>query len=314
MYRPYRYGWVVASHGHLRACSSVSDRVLVWALRVVWATLPVTAGPALSEALNGHREVRSVASVAMWAVWAGVVVATLVAHPVSLTVVRITAPAAVAAALAAAVEGHASGVAASLALVATSAAAVVTFIPNIAVAYVNGPAYPNERRYPLAPPGPLLLGPLELAWLLMAGLPSVAVLALADHRWIAGTIAAVLSVAAVPVLGRAMHTLSRRWVVFVPAGLVLCDPLNLLDPVLFPRAVVERLGPAPAGSDSLDLTQRAAGLALELVLTEKVPMVRVKPGRRSGEAGTSARLLFTPTRPGAVLADAARRRLPVDLA
>ncbi len=81
--------------------------------------------------------------------------------------------------------------------------------------------------------------------------------------------------------------------------------------MLFTRAVIERLAPAPAETDSLDLTQRATGLALELVLTEKVPMVRTQPGRRKGDAGASARLLFAPSRPGAVLAEARRRRFPV---
>ena len=56
----------------------------------------------------------------------------------------------------------------------------------------------------------------------------------------------------------------------------------------------------PAGSDSLDLTQRAPGLALELVLWEKVSLVLVRPGRLAGDSGSSARLLFTPTRPGLV--------------
>jgi hypothetical protein len=37
----------------------------------------------------------------------------------------------------------------------------------------------------------------------------------------------------------------------------------------------------------------------------------MKPGTRGGESGSSARLLLTPTRPGAVLADAAGRRVPV---
>jgi hypothetical protein len=137
------------------------------------------------------------------------------------------------------------------------------------------------------------------------------VLLLAERRWAGGIVVAVICVPVVALLGRAMHTLSRRWIVFVPAGLVLHDPLSLEDPVLFTRAVIERLAPAPAEADSLDLTQRATGLALELVLTEKVPMVRTQPGRQKGDAGASARLLFAPSRPGAVLAEARRRRFPV---
>jgi hypothetical protein len=93
--------------------------------------------------------------------------------------------------------------------------------------------------------------------------------------------------------------------------MVLHDPLTLLDPALFPRKTIETLRPAAADSDSLDLTMGALGLTLELILTEKIPMTRTKPGKVFGEQGASARLLFTPTRPGQVLAEATRRRVPV---
>jgi hypothetical protein len=112
------------------------------------------------------------------------------------------------------------------------------------------------------------------------------------------------------VLARALHGLSRRWIVFVPAGMVLHDPMALTEPVLFEKRVIETIRPAPADTDSLDLTQGAPGLALELILLEKVPMTLAKP-RRRGQPGASARLLFTPTRPGLVLREAATRRVRV---
>jgi hypothetical protein len=289
----------------------VSARVFAWGLRLTWATLAFTTGPALSAALQHHGGVRTAASAALWTAWAAVLVATLVAHPVSLTLIRVAAPAAVAASLAAAGEGHSSVVALGLALAWSGATAAVAFLPRTAMICVNGPAYPNERRFPLATPGALLLGPIEVAWTAIVGLPAAAVLWLAARQWVWGGLATVAGIAAVAVGGRALHGLARRWIVFVPAGLVLHDPLSLVDPVLFGRRVVERLRPAPAGSDSLDLTQHAAGLALELILTEKVPMVVVIPGNRRGETGASARLLFTPSRPGAVLAEARSRRFPV---
>ena len=182
----------------------------------------------------------------------------------------------------------------------------VAFAPAIGVACVNGPAYPNERRFLLRPPGPLLAGPLPLAWAAGGG----------AGRWRAcccwppgsGWSAAPLLVVGAPVavvLARSLHSLSRRWVVFVPAGVVLHDPSTLADPVLFRgRRWHRRCDRPPADTDSLDLTQRAPGLAIELLLREKVPITLVQPGRRGGEPGTPARLLFTPTRPGAVLAEA----------
>jgi hypothetical protein len=275
--------------------------------------MPFAAGPVLAAGLAHHATVRTVASIALWVLWTAALVATLVPHPISLTVVRIFAPAAAGAVVAAVVEGHSTTAAALIGLAGATVVSVVAFLPEIAAACVNGPAYANERRYPLAVPGALLLGPLELAWAILVGLPTGALLLLAARQWIVGSILTLLSVGAVVGLGRALHGLARRWVVFVPAGIVLHDPMTLIDPVLFQRSVIEHLGPAPAGTDALDLTHGAPGLALELHLKEEVPVVRRTPPHRRGEAGASARLLFTATRPGAVLAEARRRRLPVAL-
>jgi hypothetical protein len=290
----------------------MARRIFPWVLRAVWALLPLTAGPVLAAGLDGRSgPVQVVASVGLWASWALVLVATLAPHPAGLTALRLLAPAGVVAVIVSIVVGDPSTAAAFVGVVGMGAAGALAFAPETGSLFVNGPAYPNERRYLLRVPGALLLGPLVLAWAICVGGPAAGVLLLAARQWVAGVIVLVLSSGACFVLVRALHGLSRRWVVFVPAGVVLHDPMTLADPVLFQRRVIEALRPAPAGSDSLDLTQRAVGLALELLLKEKVPMVLVRPGNRAGEAGASARLLFTPTRPGAVLRDADARRLPV---
>jgi hypothetical protein len=293
----------------LRPCRTVSSRLFPWVVRAAWAALPLTAGAAFSESLHHHTG-RTTLSAVLWVTWAASLLATLAPHPISLTFLRTIGPAAVIAAVAAAAEGHPSTPAAAAAVAWTAVCAVLVFVPMTAMGCVNGPAYPNERRYPLATPGALFLGPLEVAWAAATGLPAAAILLLAAHRWVAGAIVAVVGAPLAFLLARSLHGLSRRWVVFVPAGLVLHDPLSLVDPVLFERKVIERLAPAPAETDSLDLTQRAPGLALELVLKEKVSMARVVP-RHEPLEGASARLLFTPSRPGAVLAEAERRHLPV---
>lgn len=287
-------------------------RLYPWLIRAGWLALPFGAGPAYGAAVHLHSEpVRLAATVVLWAGWAVVLLGTLVPHPLGLTALRLCAPAALVAAAAAAAGGSPSGLAMAAAVGLTGADVVLAYAPPTGALYVNGPAYPNERRYPLRPPGPLLLGPLELAWVVVVGAPVAAILLLAAKAWVAGAAVVVLGLPAALVLARSLHGLARRWVVFVPAGMVLHDPLALLDPVLFPRATIEALRPAPAGSDSLDLTMGALGLAIELVLREKVPMTRTRPGRRGGEEGASARLLFTPTRPGQVLAEASQRRVPV---
>ncbi|MBV9935221.1 MAG: hypothetical protein JO367_13030 [Actinobacteria bacterium] len=279
------------------------DRLHPWLLRAAWAVLPFTAGPGLASALDGWAHpARTVAAAGLWAGWGLVLVATLVPHPIALTVLRIGAPAAVAAAAAAtSVLGTASAV----------VALVFAFAPATGVWSVNGTAYPNERRFPLRVPAWLLIGPLPLAWALAVGGPTAGALLLGEKQWVAGAIVAVVGVTLAVVLVRALHGLSRRWVVFVPAGLVVHDHLALRDPVLFMREMIETLGPAPADTDALDLTLGAPGLALELNLFEKVPMTLAPRGRRRGEEGASALLMFTPTRPGAVLEEARRRRIRV---
>jgi hypothetical protein len=252
--------------------------------------------------------VRTVASVGLWSVWAVTACATLVPHPVSLTVLRIVAPAAVVTAVwATAQDGVDTAGSGAVAVAASLVALVLAFLPETGIVFVNGSAYPNERRFPLRVPAPLLLGPLLLAWALTAGAPAAAALALAAGEWVAGSALLVLAIIAVAVLGRALHGLSRRWVVFVPAGLVLHDAMSLVDPVLFPKAQIASIDLADAETDALDLTQRSLGLAVEVALKEEASLVLSKPGDRVGPTVPAQRVLFTPTRPGRVLAEARER-------
>jgi hypothetical protein len=159
----------------------------------------------------------------------------------------------------------------------------------------------------------LLAGPIEVAWAITVGAPAAGALLLAAEAWAAAAIVLVLGLPAAFILGRSLHGLSLRWVVFVPAGVVLHDPLSLVDPVLVERKLIATLRPVAHHADTsgLDLTQRAPGLALELVLREPVMMTLVKPGTIGGESAGAARLRFTPTRPGQVMREAQERRVPV---
>lgn len=287
---------------------ATTRRLFPWVVRAAWAALPLAAGPALAAALHPRSvPVRTLASLALWAGWAVAVCATLVPSPVALTVLRLGAPAAVGAAAATWVAGYPSAPASGAALLA----GLVAFAPETGLLFVNAAAYPNERRFPLRAPGPLLLGPLELAWILALGGPAAGALLLATRRWLLGGLVLAAAGPASVVLVRALHGLARRWLVFVPAGLVLHDPITLADPVLFRRQAVASLRPATEGTDALDLSQRALGLALEVALREDVSVTLVTPGRRPGRSTTVRNVLVSPTRPGAVLAEARARRLPV---
>lgn len=280
-----------------------------WPVRAVWLVLPLVTGPAIGAALDeASRPVQVVASVGAWAAWATVLVATLVPTTVSLTALRVAAPSAVVAALAALVaEG--TEPATVLGLVGALVAALVALAPETAEAFVDGSSYGDERRLPLRTPVGLLAGPVELAWLAVVAGAATGPLLLAAEQWVAGAVALAVGLPAAVWGARVLHTLARRWLVFVPTGLVVHDPLTLLDPVLLRRNRVASLGPAPADSDARDLTGGAPGLALEVRFTEPVELLPAAPRGATAALVEVPAVLVTPARPGRVVDEARRRRL-----
>jgi hypothetical protein len=282
-----------------------------WPLRVLWAMLPLTSGAAFGASLDTTATpFRTTCTLALWAIWAVTLMASLVPRPSTLTVVRIVAPAAPLAAIWATAAGDVSTVSTIAALLSTLAAAAAALHPVTGDAFVDGSSYGNERRMALRPPGPLLLGPIELAWLAVVAGLAAGPLLLAAEQWVAGALALVVGAPVAGLSARALYGLARRWIVFVPNGLVLHDPMAVSDPVLLPRASMKRLGPAPADTGALDLTQGALGLALEIDLDDPVRLVQAKGGS-AGEIEETTAILFTPSRPAALLTEAAKRRVPV---
>jgi len=280
------------------------------AVRIAWFALPLTAGPALADALSdASTPVQVVASILAWAAWGGIAVAVLVPRTVSLTALRIGAPAALAVAVVSTVRAGDIGPAEIVAIAWTALlAALVLFVPVVTDVFVDGSSYGPELRMALRTPAPLFLGPVELAWLVVVAGIVAGPLLLAAKAWALGAIAIAIAAVAVRPAARSLHQLSRRWLVFVRNGFVLHDPLTLADPVLFPKQEVRSLGPAPADAegDATDLTGRALGLALELRLAEAIKIGVIEGRGRSASIDTD-RLLFTPARPGALLSEARER-------
>jgi hypothetical protein len=284
------------------------ERLGPWPARLTWFALPLLAGPSVGDALDGaSAPVQAVSAVGLYGGWAAVLVATLVPATVSLTVLRLAAPTAVLVTAVAAAAGGVTG-ADVLAVSATVVALLAALWPVTGQTFADGSAYGDERRWPLRPPGTLLAGPVPLVWAVVVAGVAAGPLLLAARVWVAGAAALVVGAAAVWWGVRVLHTLARRWIVFVPAGLVVHDPLVLAESVLVPRATLRALEPAPADTAALDLTRGAFGLALEITLTEPTPVL-VRRGRGATEAVTTGRLLVTPTRPGALLTAARQRRL-----
>jgi hypothetical protein len=201
-----------------------------------------------------------------------------------------------------------------VALAGTALAAGLAFTPAVGYRFINGAAYGEERRYPLRVPPALLLGPVPLAVVLLAGGVVAGPLLLADRHWIAGAVALVVAVPLVRAAARSVYALSQRWAVLVPAGIVLKDPLTIVDPVLFPREKIASLRPLPfpaaPAEDILDLRLGAVAGSLVLELTEDAQLYRSTGRQRGGEAVRARRLAFSPRRPDVLLSEAATRKKP----
>jgi len=292
--------------------------VRVWLLRAVWLTLPVTAGQAASDALSGWGDApRVVATVLLWLAWGAGSVAVLAPRPVGLTVLRAVAPAYAILAVVVAVTGDTGTLAGVGAVAATFLAAMLAADSEIALLAVNSVAYGEERRFPLRIPPGLFLGPLPLARALLAAGITAGPLLIADEQYVLGAIALVVGVPTVALAARAVHTLSSRWMVLVPAGVVVVDPLTLADPVLLVRALVRTLRSVPGGSavpaGTADLRLGATLGTLAIVLAEEADLSRSSPGRGGVETVLADGVLVAVVRRDELLRAAARRRVRVEV-
>lgn len=280
------------------------ERLELWPLRAVWLLLPFTAGATLGAALSSTEpSFHTPVSIALWAIWGCTLVATLVPLPTTLTAVRIVMPASVVAVLWASFSLLADDVdlgavdAAGLALTLVAGGLALTAL--VGDLFVDGASYGTERRFLLRVPGPLLFGPLELAWAATVAGAVTGPLLLADEQWLVGVIATLVGGAVCVFAVRALHGLHRRWIVFVPAGFVVHDLMAMQEPVLVPRNYVRALAPALADTTATDLTQRSRGLAVEADLLR--PVTVAMAGRDAADLIELSSFLFAPARPGALL-------------
>ncbi|MBI2168506.1 MAG: hypothetical protein HYU28_03250 [Actinobacteria bacterium] len=289
-----------------------NERLLLWTLRVLWLGLPVALAPPLASALEpwtGPED--AVAEALAWAAWGAGVVAVLAPRPAGLTGVRLLGPLSLGVAVA-----TTPGRDLADALPALVHALLVTGLcltPEVAGPFVNGGAYGDERRSPLRSPPAVRFALAPLATLLVGAALAAAPLLLASERWGAGVLALLAGVPVVAVLGRSLHALSRRWLVFVPGGVVVHDPLTLAHPILLPRDHLGALGPPPEPwpGDAVDLRLGARGGELAASLTQPLPVPVVGRNRREVDVAQAAAVIVSLARPGAALREAARRRLPI---
>lgn len=281
-----------------------------WLLRVATVATGATV-PLLGERLDAISSGTAlIASVALWVSWAIVLLSVLVPSPISLTALRLVAPThlALTSILAVGALVDDTEARAVLAVVPILVTTIVAMSADVGSSFVQSSAYGDEFRVPLLPP-PTFIVVLVASWLVWIASLVVGSIALTREAWVAGGILVAFGVALTAILPRRYHRFARRWLVVVPAGLVLHDHVVLAETAMFPRASVRAVEIARRDADAADLSgrSRGPGLSVELLDFETVVLAPT-PNQPGGSALHVKTWWVRPSRPGRVVSAWARRR------
>ncbi|MFZ9630307.1 MAG: hypothetical protein ACO3C1_13275, partial [Ilumatobacteraceae bacterium] len=255
----------------------LSPPTALWATRVLWVASAVSTAIALDGA--EHLAGSGTLAVAWWAIVGAVLVALVVPGCLALTAIRAVAPALLPSVAALLVSTSSSedastgtSLAACAAVVCLAAACAVALSAEFGEAMVQASAYGHERRLPLRVPAAATIA-IGATWCLWALLVTATSLVVAADQRLAGAAVAVVALAAGAVLWRTYHRFALRWLVLVPAGLVVHDPVVLGETlmVLRPNVVGARLAPSDTGA--ADLTGPAPGFAVEVSVRDAAPVL-----------------------------------------
>ena len=291
--------------------AALSPRTFLWTLRLTTIATAALVGLAMASAADGRAKGAGVpATVAWWLVVAALVVALVVPGALGLTLVRMLGPLGAVAGggtLACGADAAVAVPALALGLITS----VVAFSAEAGEAMVQGAAYGDEQRFPLRIPAAFLL-PVAVSWLVWAGAFVAGLLLLGARAWVPGTVLMAVAVGGGWLLLGRLHRFARRWLVVVPAGVVLHDHVVLAETLMVPRANVRRCGLALADTQAADLTGPASGHAIEVTVGEMVtPLFAVTRAAPKGRAIHAAAILIAPSRPGRALQALAAAKLPV---
>ena len=278
-----------------------------------WALTPFSLGAAIDSALTEDTIQQQLwTSIAFWIVWGFVLGGSIIKRPWGLTMMRVLAPAMLLALFAAHLYSRISTDIFVVALVHAAVVSLLALRPEAGNVMVDGISYGDEKRFLLRIPSAILIGPLVLVWgIVILSICSGPILVVSNN-WRLGVPLLVIGWPIAALGCRSIHQLARRWIVFVPNGFVIHDYLATREPFLLHRQDIISIGPAPADVDIkaegvVDVSQFALGPVLQVTLHGEVEVVPRSRGVSEVKWGTT--VLFSPTRPGAVLQEARLRRI-----
>ena len=289
-----------------------SESLSIWIIRVLWLALPLLCGPSLEKSFHDLDSLlRTTVSISLWTLWALIFVATLITSPISLAIVRIGVPAAAALCLWCSLEtdGSTSGI---IGFVASGFATSIALSAPLGDKFSDGASYGDERRFLLRAPGPVSLFFGPLAWLITVTGLTLGPTLLLNQNFLLGSLLSLCGLPLAAIASNAIYQLGKRWIILVPAGIVLHDHLSVGDPTLINRNQLTNLSPAVIGTDALDLSQGSFGLSLQVSCSTPLSiMLRKGTKRNVSENSIVESFLINPARPNVLLAEAEKRNMRI---
>lgn len=271
-------------------------------MRILLSCLPFI-GAEVGGLLDDRSDAVQITGTALaWAVWGVVVIASYISHPITLTVLRIGTPVVAGFMIFVAVTQGFSGSHFVSAAVSV-AVLLLSFSAEIGGIYVQASAYGDEKRFALRPPV-VLVAPILLSTM-VANLSIIALpLLVAARNWAVAAVALVGLYLSVRYLLPRIHLLSRRWLVFVPAGVVVHDEIVLSINLMIKKRDLIQIQLARDNSAAADLSALTWGVPLEFSLNKPQDVALSSIGAKhlnSVSAIHATSIIIAPSRPGAVL-------------
>lgn len=282
----------------------------ILAFRLAWIPIPLFGYGVFDSALSDKSEAIQVTiAIGLWTLWSLILLISLIPSASLLTLYRVVVPISVVVAIWGSLEAQIAT--ASIFLIFCSAiCSSISLLPSIGYWHINGSSYGDEIRLPLKPPAPLLLGPIPLAWLVLTSTIIFPIILFASERYLSGLITLMFGSGLSYFSYRSLSALALRWLVFVPAGIVLHDNMVLSDPFLVRKSMIKQMGPALASTTGTDLTMSSVGMCLEVELYEEVDLALQMHPLSLPEVTQVHSFFISPTLLSKALREASERSIP----
>ena len=275
---------------------------LLWSMRILVGCLPFVGAGVGALLETRSTAIQIVGTVLAWLIWGLIVLASFISHPISLTVLRMGTPVVASFLVFIAATDQGSTLQVINAAIGF-AVLLISFSAEIGSIYVQASAYGDERRFLLRPPV-AFVAPVAISVVIVDFFIIATPMFFAAQIWLAGVISLIGLAACITFMAPRIHQLSRRWLVFVPAGFVVHDEIVLSINLMIKKQELVDIQLARDDTQAADLSALTWGVPLELSFNKTLDVSLTAIGARhlkTVSAIHATSIIIAPSRPGTVL-------------